>query len=40
MNITTEATGSVPSDTVKIQADATFEIGVTAQERATPSHNN
>lgn len=31
MNITTEATGSVPSDTVTIKADATFEIGVTAQ---------
>ena len=31
MNITTEATGSVPADTVTIQADATFEIGVTAQ---------
>ena len=31
MNITTEATGTVPSDTVTIQADASFEIGVTAQ---------
>ena len=31
MSITTEATGSVPSDTVTIQADATFEIGITAQ---------
>ena len=31
MNITTEATGTVPSDTITIKADATFEIGVTAQ---------
>ena len=30
MSITTEATGSVPSDTVTIH-DAAFEIGVTAQ---------
>ena len=31
MKITTDARGSVPSDTVTIKADATFEIGVTAQ---------
>ena len=31
MSITTEATGTVPSDSVTIQADATFEIGITAQ---------
>ena len=31
MRITTEATGSVPSETTKIEASATFEIGVTAQ---------
>ena len=31
MNITTEATGTVPAETVTIEANATFEIGVTAQ---------
>ena len=31
MKITTDATGTVPAETVTIKADATFEIGVTAQ---------
>ena len=31
MSITTEASGSVPSETVTIKATADFEIGVTAQ---------
>lgn len=31
MQITTEATGSIPDETITIKADATFEIGVTAQ---------
>ena len=31
MKITTEASGTVPSDTVTIEANATFEIGVTVQ---------
>ena len=31
MKITTDATGTVPAETITIKADATFEIGVTAQ---------
>lgn len=31
LSITTEASGSIPSDTVTIRATADFEIGVTAQ---------
>ena len=31
MKITTDATGTVPEETITIQADASFAIGVTAQ---------